>query len=388
MSWRFRKSFKVIPGVRINVSRRGISTTIGAAPFTVNLSSRGTRVTASVPGTGLSFSSHIPSSVRGRPVGEAPATTPHASVPQPAPAPSISPHEPLATEIKSASTEQVTSEGLQAFCEWLRTAHDECRAIRMELDQAAPQAKRLRARRTRWENGFVFRRVFPKRFVALGEQAQEAEARQAELEEQLRLSQLATEIDVPPQYAEAFRRLCDAFAALATSAAIWDMTASRAVDRVRERSAATTAISRERAKFVLGANDLLATEWRVPHLENRNGGDLYIYPGFILYHVSRQAFGAIDDREVTLRYAPIRFHETEPVPPDAQVVGTTWLKANKDGSRDRRFANNRAIPIACYGELTFRSPGGLHEEYLVSNAARAEEFARAWDAYVATRRSI
>jgi len=41
MSWRFRRSFKVIPGVRLNLSKSGVSCSIGGAPFTVNVGPRG-----------------------------------------------------------------------------------------------------------------------------------------------------------------------------------------------------------------------------------------------------------------------------------------------------------------------------------------------------------
>jgi len=50
MGWGFRKSFKIAPGIRINVSKRGVSTSNGVKGFTVN--SRG-RVTTSIPGTGV-----------------------------------------------------------------------------------------------------------------------------------------------------------------------------------------------------------------------------------------------------------------------------------------------------------------------------------------------
>jgi hypothetical protein len=33
MGWRFRKSFSPLPGVRLNFSPRGISTSVGAGPF-------------------------------------------------------------------------------------------------------------------------------------------------------------------------------------------------------------------------------------------------------------------------------------------------------------------------------------------------------------------
>lgn len=54
---RFRKSIKIMPGVRVNLSKSGVSTSIGGRGATVNVSKRGLRSTLSVPGTGLSWSS-------------------------------------------------------------------------------------------------------------------------------------------------------------------------------------------------------------------------------------------------------------------------------------------------------------------------------------------
>ncbi|MGK3121515.1 DUF4236 domain-containing protein [Pseudomonas corrugata] len=54
MAIRIRKSFKIAPGIRLNVSKSGLSTSIGGKGTTVNLSKRGTKVTSSLPGTGLS----------------------------------------------------------------------------------------------------------------------------------------------------------------------------------------------------------------------------------------------------------------------------------------------------------------------------------------------
>lgn len=56
MGWRFRKSIKILPGVRLNFGKRGYtSTTIGGKWFKTNVSSRGVRHTLSVPGTGVSY---------------------------------------------------------------------------------------------------------------------------------------------------------------------------------------------------------------------------------------------------------------------------------------------------------------------------------------------
>lgn len=55
MPFRFRKIFKIAPGFRVNLSKRGLSTSIGKAGATLNIGKRGIRPTVGLPGTGLSF---------------------------------------------------------------------------------------------------------------------------------------------------------------------------------------------------------------------------------------------------------------------------------------------------------------------------------------------
>lgn len=50
MGWGFRKSFKIAPGMRVNLSKNGLSTSIGGKGATYN--TRG-RMTFSIPGTGI-----------------------------------------------------------------------------------------------------------------------------------------------------------------------------------------------------------------------------------------------------------------------------------------------------------------------------------------------
>ena len=56
MGWRFRRSVKILPGIRMNVGSRGVSSfSFGGRGMTVNLNKRGTRTTLSLPGTGISY---------------------------------------------------------------------------------------------------------------------------------------------------------------------------------------------------------------------------------------------------------------------------------------------------------------------------------------------
>ena len=56
MGWRFRKSFKILPGVRVNLGKGSISVSLGGKGITINIGKHGTRTTVSIPGTGWSYS--------------------------------------------------------------------------------------------------------------------------------------------------------------------------------------------------------------------------------------------------------------------------------------------------------------------------------------------
>ena len=66
MGWGFKKTIKVVPGIRINLSKSGVSTSIGGKGFTYN--TRG-RVTTSIPGTGIRFTHNLKGARTLPPVG-------------------------------------------------------------------------------------------------------------------------------------------------------------------------------------------------------------------------------------------------------------------------------------------------------------------------------
>ncbi|MEK5115445.1 DUF4236 domain-containing protein [Bacillus sp. FSL R5-0677] len=59
MGFRFRKSIKIAPGVRLNVSKKGIGVSAGVKGARISTGPSGTRVTTSIPGTGISYEQRI-----------------------------------------------------------------------------------------------------------------------------------------------------------------------------------------------------------------------------------------------------------------------------------------------------------------------------------------
>ena len=58
MSLRFRKTLRLAPGLRINLARKGASISVGGKGLTYNIGKNGTRSTAGLPGSGLSWSTY------------------------------------------------------------------------------------------------------------------------------------------------------------------------------------------------------------------------------------------------------------------------------------------------------------------------------------------
>ncbi len=372
MSWRFRKSFTVIPGVRLNLTSRGLSTTIGAAPFSVNIGPNGVYRNVSIPGTGIWERTRI----------DTPSPKPSAHTAPKYPLP-FAPNLGLEAEreIRSAGTDTLTSDTLEPMRQLLSQAYKQRKELSTELAFAASDSSRATERYQRWQGGFLLKHLFKATLAAHKEVAETAEAKLRELEEQHRLSAIRAEIGLEPDQQGPYTSMLEKFVVLTGSKRIWNILAERSVNRVVERSNVNTAVRRTPVSFGLGECDLIEWGQEVPRLQNLTGGEMFIYPGFVLYRASTEEFALIDFQDIKLGCVLTDFTDTDPVPPDSRVIGYTWAKCNKDGSPDRRFRDNCQIPIARYGGLYFTSVDGLDVRYLISNAQAAQEFTSVWNEF-------
>lgn len=100
---------------------------------------------------------------------------------------------------------------------------------------------------------------------------------------------------------------------------------------------------------------------------------LHFFPDRLLIE-DPAGIGAISYRDLSVEVIPTRFIEERSVPSDTEVVGQTWRYVNRNGSPDRRFKDNRTIPICQYAYIQFSSPSGLNERIMVSRPAVAQYF--------------
>jgi len=76
MGFRFHRSVRILPGVRLNFSKSGVSTSIGTRGAWLTFGRKGTRATVGLPGTGISYT-HTNPAHEHRDAGAPPARASH-----------------------------------------------------------------------------------------------------------------------------------------------------------------------------------------------------------------------------------------------------------------------------------------------------------------------
>ena len=389
MTLRFRQTFTLFPGVRINVGKRGISTSIGVPGATVNIGRQGVRATVGAPGTGISYSALV------MPFGQAggqspqPAPEPDRFMPPPAQSPawgnnpgSAKVYMPQAgmNEIASASVEVLTSTSLLPLRDLIAKAREQQAQVKADLKEAREEDAKQQGELNR-RKGSLFRWFYKRRIAELEVALPVTKAEVERLANWQDNTKIAVTFEAGDAAQRAYSSMVRAFEALKLSAKKWDVTADRSTNQFVERTLANRTVNRHPVAFEFSSTDLMQFSGRAMRFENVNGDDLLIYPGVAVIPRADGVFALIDIRELQITVDGVRFHEIEGVPRDAKVVGQTWAKTNKDGSPDKRFKENYQIPICLYGQIAFRSQTGVTEEYMVSDANAALAFVEAVSVY-------
>lgn len=396
MGLRFRQSFTLFPGVRLNVGKRGMSASFGVPGATLNLSGRGFRGTVGIPGSGLSYSAMLGPAGDGAPAATEPAywQPPQGLAPQPG-QPALAPsggaaayvRAPGMREIGSAAVESLTSTGLLKFRAMIVDAGRQRREIEDDLGEARAEHGTRKGELGRKKKS-LFRFLFKTRIAELEDTVPKLTAEVERLEAWLEATHIEVQFDADDTAQRAYGSLIRAYEALRTCAVVWDVTSDRDTNRIAERTTASRVVERRRVSLDYSKSELIRFGGRAMRFANANGEDILIYPGVILMRRVDGAFALLDLREVGVQSEVTRFIEDEQVPSDAEVVGHTWAKANKDGSPDRRFNGNYQIPVCLYGRIKLTSSTGLTEEYQFSNVGAALAFGQAFEDYKSALRAL
>jgi hypothetical protein len=362
MSLLFRRRVRIGKGIYLNFSKRGMSLTAGVPGASVNFGPNGAYLNAGIPGTGLYSRQRISNDAP--PPSQEPSSVPQVQ-------------QPLAGEIKSAEVESLTSMEFEETKRLIIEAYDKRRELDRKLSVERTKLFALQCVAVLGKVlivGFFWK--VPDEWVV----RRKAIVAEVDQEREDCVIDLDAKLDTDTQ--ALFKSAEAAFEKVAGSGRIWDTTSSVAIDRVRERSSASTAITRSGVKFDRAGISVLKSSHQPFHLGNANGPELFLYPAFILSRDSRsRKIGIIGYRDLEFSFADFRFVETESCPHDSERAGYTWKKVNKNGSPDRRFKDNYQIPIMLYGELELRSESGLNERFMISSHRATREFGAAFSKY-------
>ncbi len=353
---RFRRRTKLFPGVVLNFSKSGVSTTFGVKGANVNFGRDGAFLNTGLPGTGLYDRKRI---------GSKPQRSSGQSQEQRSRGVGAMNSE---TEISSADVQTITCEGLQEFQELIAECQSERRELLKLIDSARSSLKKHRAL------SFVLKLILIGFFAsALKRKKSEVHDDLNQLTQQLNECVVNVDLRLSPDALEQFQKLHDAFEQLKGCTAIWDVVQDQSARNMRGVGGAEKAIVTELVQFDFSNIPLIKSEFKALHFGNANGGDLYLYPSFMLMLNSNGDFGLVDLKNLQISLRPA--HTVEPnVPPDGEVIGETWVHARKDGEPDRRYKDNWQIPVVKYARMDVTSDSGLNEAYQFSNFNAAEHF--------------
>jgi len=361
--FRFRRTFKIVPGVRFNLSKSGASVSFGPRGLHYTIGPKGTRTTVGLPGSGISWTEYQPYSSRHGLKDS--NNRPHRTTDENTSSDIDDPANRNTTILESAPIEQLAAKSTIEIAQTLITNHAKWRARKALL--------------------FVLAIVFVAGIVAsanaAGSNSQSAiilmilGASIIWLAAALYGRQslvVSLEYNLSDEELEPFNHLVRAFNTIATCEGVWQIPVERLQTDWKRNAGASITVERKTISLRTGHPPLIKSNIEFLWLRLTNES-LYFTPDAILI-VAGNSIAALrfDDLEIAFRRT--RFIENGRPPSDAQVVGESWQYVNRDGGPDRRFGNNRKLSICLYAEIDLKSSSGLNDRINCSRLDGAEDF--------------
>ena len=332
MGFRYRKSINLGGGFRINLSKSGVGYSWGVKGYRVTKTAKGTtRTTASIPGTGISYVQETGKNNSRR--GNTPT---HQN-----PVQSIDNNHYDTQNIVNNVATNMVSEGLE---DMLATA-----SITLKLNKLSTIGLWVTGI---WGFGSPIMFLFAAAFLALKIYVKTKGSIDLDY---------SIDDDQQPQINERMKPMIK----ITECAKVWRiMQTSKVIDK-KYASGASNTVSRAacnattKAPFPFKANVQVASF--------KAGKETLLFLPDKLFIIQGSKIGALNYFDISSNTHTTRFIESESVPRDSQIVGHTWKYVNKSGGPDKRFKDNRQLPICLYGELELSSTSGLNTVIMFSN---------------------
>jgi hypothetical protein len=168
--------------------------------------------------------------------------------------------------------------------------------------------------------------------------------------------------ELEPEVAEQYEELTSAFDRLISCGGKWHIAAGGTVSDLatwKRNAGAARLLDRTDTVLIYSLPGVIKSNITPPAL-HVGKQVLYLLPDVALV-AEGQTFGAINYRDLSVRWQDSYFIEEASVPRDATIVSHTWKHPNKNGGPDRRFKDNYQIPVCEYEAMHLTSSSGLSE---------------------------
>lgn len=159
---------------------------------------------------------------------------------------------------------------------------------------------------------------------------------------------------------------------LAGANRVWYVATEQHTVDWKRQAGANFLVERKQAQVKVIEPPFISTNVTIWGVEAGNTKILF-FPDTALIFQQGQ-YQAAPYESVNISFSLSRFADLSP-PQDAEIIGHTWQYVNKNGGPDRRFSNNRQIPLALYGIVRITSSSGVDLRLYVSSRALAANFA-------------
>lgn len=193
----------------------------------------------------------------------------------------------------------------------------------------------------------------------------------ASLKDDLRKSTILF-YELEPEIESLYQQLHDAFDAIANISKVWHVEAEGAVHDKKRHAGASSLIKRNEIKLAKNNPPFVKTNISTPCIPVGKQV-MYFFPDKILVFEGNEV-GAVSYNNLKLLIEKTKFIEDGSVPSDTKIVDKTWQYVNKSGGPDKRFNNNKEMPIVLYEDIAFQSSTGLNERIQLSKTEIGNTF--------------
>ena len=143
-----------------------------------------------------------------------------------------------------------------------------------------------------------------------------------------------------------FHHFCETLRDLSSSKRVWRLKSQMAIEDWKRNAGSQSIVVRQISRIAQMTPNLIKTNINVWGIDS-GSIKLYLLPDLI-FILQNGVYSTITYNELKVFHQELQYTENEALPEDATVIGETWKFVRRDGGADRRFNNNRQLPIVNY----------------------------------------